>query len=218
MIEAGTGLVSETWYYPLTYGDTLSNHDWFPMETHRLLGSRFVAHALAEGRRGDIGTALLLWCQAFKMDPAGTLPDDDVQLAQLAGFGPDVVGWQAVRAGVLYGWEPVVIDDAPLGATARLGHKTIAKHAVDMHRRKRGRDQARSAARVATMRSRVRAKLRATQKKHVWDNRQIVESVTDWLDKAGLYVTDDNVRMALVEAVGFTSDVVPLRGHGGGDG
>lgn len=218
--NAGATAVSETWWYPLQWGDTLSNHDWIPLYINRLLTSGFVAHAIAEGRRGDIATALILWSESFKQDPAGTLPDDDVQLAQLARFGPDIAGWRAVRDGALYGWQSVQIDDdggRSRAKNARLGHPVIADIAVDMHRRKAGRDQAREAGRLAQVRSRVRKKLAALKvAKHIRDSDMIVHGVAEFLDNSNLYVTEDNVRLALEEVAGVSSNVHHLAATGGG--
>ncbi|WP_319022291.1 hypothetical protein [Pseudooceanicola spongiae] len=105
-----TELISETWCYPLQWGDTLSNHDWIPLYINRLLTSDFIAYSVAEGRRADIATALILWSESFKQGPAGTLPDDHVQLAQIARFRSDIEGWNAARDGVLHGWQAKQID------------------------------------------------------------------------------------------------------------
>lgn len=206
------------WGYPLTWGETLSNHDWVPLYVNRLLTSQFVAYACAQGRREDIGTALILWCESFKQDPAGTLPDDDVELAQIARFGADVDAWRAARKGVLHGWERVTIDGDGVGAGPRLGHMVIAKIAQDMHRRKSGRDAAREASRMSSLRSRVRAKIKGLgyAKPH-YGNAQIINLVSEWLDRHNLYCTDENVSVAMLEAVGIPRDVTPLRrGTNGG--
>lgn len=204
---------SETWWYPLRYGDTLSNHDWVPLYISKLMTSRFVAHAVAGGRRADIGTALLLWAGAFHEDPAGTLPDDDIQLAQIAKFGADLEGWRAAREGALYGWCPVEIDGAAPGRGRRLGHSVIAEIAVDMHRRKAGRDQAREAARLAQLRHRVRAKLKALHFPEATSSSpQVVETVAAFLDASNLYCTDDNVRVAMDQAVGIPRELPTING------
>lgn len=208
--------VSDTWWYPLHYGDTLSNHDWIPLYINRLLTSRFIAYAIAEDRRADIGTAVVLWSECFKQDPAGTLPDDDVQLAQMARYGSDVERWRSVRAGVLYGWRPTLIEDAEPGAVPRLGHLTISKIAKEMHGRKRGRDQAREAGRMAQVRSRVRKRFGELKlPKHLRESQQVVEGVAAYLSNAGLYVTTDNVRLALSETIGLTAEITPLGRSGG---
>ena len=205
------GIVGEAWWYPLAYGDTLSNHDWIPLHINRLLTSQFVAHACAEDRRGDIGTALILWAESFKQDPAGTLPDDEVTLAQIARFGADLEAWRAVRDGALHGWRSTLIENAEPGDLPRLGHATIARIACDMHKRKRGRDVSREVGRLASMRNRVKKKLAAMGGRHKFhENREIVEAVAAWLDQSGLYVTDENVRLAMTEAVGVAPNVEAL--------
>lgn len=208
--------VSETWWYPLKYGDTLSNHDWIPLYINRLLTSRFVAYAVAEGRREDIGTALLLWSGSFRENPAGTLPDDDIELAQIAKFGADVDGWRAARAGAMHGWQPVEIDGSEPGSGRRLGHPLISEIALDMHKRKRGRDHAREAGRMAQVRTRVRKKLTEMPlPKHLKNSAQVVDQVTGYLSNSGLFVTSENVRIALSETIGLTGDVTPLGRSGG---
>lgn len=204
--------VSPAWVYPLEYGDTLSNHDWVPLYINRLLTSDFVAYAVAEGRRGDIGTALLLWAECFKQDPAGSLPDDDVLLAQIARYGAELGGWRAVRRGVLHGWIPTLVEGSGVKERARLGHPVIAEIAVEMHRRKSGRDQARVASRLSSLRSRVKAKLIALHyPKGQWDSPQVVDMAARYLDENRLYATDDNVRMAMQEAVGILRPVTEIR-------
>lgn len=199
------------WTYPLEYGDTLSNHDWMPLYLNRLLTSRFLAYTVAEDRRADGFTAFVLWCESMRQDPAGTLPDDDVELAQLARFGSDLAAWREARPGALYGWEPVAITNADDGGAGRLGHEVIASIASDMHVRKRGRDRSREANKEAQMRSRVRRKMAALKlPRHLRENEQVVQSVADYLKSGDLYVTDENVRMALEEAVGVPR-VVGLR-------
>lgn len=205
---------STPWVYPLDYGDTLSNHDWVPLYVNRLLTSDFVAYAVAEGRRGDIGTALLLWAESFKQDPAGTLPDDDVLLAQIARYGADVAAWRQVREGALHGWLTTVVEGSGAVRRARLGHPVIAEIASDMFRRKSGRDQAREAARLATLRSRVKAKIRVLGfQKHHWDNAQVIGMVAQYLDENRLYATDENVRLAMQEAAGIIRAVEDLDGR-----
>ena len=194
--------VSEFWAYPLRQGDRLQSYEWMPLYTDRLLSSRFVAKAIFAGRREDIGTALLLWSASMKQDPAGTLPDDDVELAQLARFGADVDAWREAREVSLYGWRPVHIDDAPEGAAPRLGHPLIADIARDQFSRKRGRERGREVAAFATMKSRVRTKLREVKQGRIADNDFAVEQIATWLRDNDLYVTAENVRVAMDDVMG----------------
>jgi hypothetical protein len=193
----------EFWAYPLQWGDTLSSHDWFPMFSKRFLASDFVAYACAENRRADIGTAVILWNAAFDQDPAGTLPDDDVALARLAGYGADIASWRAQREGVLYGWRPVHVDGEVRRNAPRLGHPTIAEICRDMFKRKRGREQGREAAQLAVRKSRLRKVMRSIGSARLAENDQVVESAARWLSESSLYCTEDNVRAALEVAAGI---------------
>lgn len=193
---------SEFWAYPLRHGDRLPGYEWMPLYTDRLLSSRFVATAIFAGRREDIGTALLLWSASMRQDPAGTLPDDDIELAQFARFGADVDAWREARAVALYGWRPVHIDDAPEGAAPRLGHPMIAEIARDQFSRRRGRERGREVAAFAMMKSRVRTKLREIHHAKVAENEFAVEQIAGWLRDNDLYVTAENVRVAMDDVMG----------------
>ena len=152
----------DLWLWPLQYGDTLSNHDWFEFHLHRFLTSRLVSHTIRAGRREDIATAVILWAECIRQDPAGTLPDDDVELAALARFATDLDAWRLARKWALHGWRPVVIGeaaDAGRGEEPRLGHPFMAPIIARMHRRASSRAQGRDAARLAVNRSRVKKKL-----------------------------------------------------------
>lgn len=205
--------IADFWAYPLRHGDRLQSYDWMPLYVDRLLSSHFVASAIYNGRRQDISTALLLWAASMKQDPAGTLPDDDIELAQLARFGTDIEGWREARAGSLYGWRPVHIDDAPPGARPRLGHPLIAEIARDQFSRKRGRERGREVAAWATMKSRVRSKLREAKHPRIAENEFAVEQIAQWLRDNDLYVTTENVRVAM-EAVMGVPKVVSMNGGG----
>lgn len=198
-----TELAATIWFYPLRRGETLSGHDWMPFYINRFLASRFVAHALAENRRADVCNAMLLWCEAMKQDPAGTLPDDDVELARLAGFGPDVAGWKAARAGALYGWEPVEIEDATERDGRRLGHPVIAQICSDMFKRKVGREKGREAGRRAVLKSRVKKQMVLMGQTRMAETEAVLDAVVEHLDSNGLFVTRDNVRLAMEVAGGF---------------
>lgn len=201
----------ETW--PLQRGDTLSNHDWFPFFGHRFLSSGFVAQAVIEGRRADLGTALILWAEAMRQDPAGTLPDCDVQLAALARFAT-VADWRAVRAGVLHGWVSVRVEDARCGPDEiRLGHPRMLQGVVEqMHRRKVGRDNAREAGRLAVRKSRIIKKMEEMGlPDYLRADRDGLRRLAEWFEETGAYVTAENLRGALAEVLQWSGDVVPLR-------
>lgn len=207
---------SDTWLYPMRFGHTLSNHDWVPLYLNRLLSSRFTAYICAEDRRQDGFTAMLLWCASFKQDPAGTLPDDDVQLAQLANFGSDIEAWRRAREGALYGWVPVEIDGADDRRDGpRLGHRMIAEIAYDMFRRKRGRDDARAEGNRYQLKTRIRKKLAEMHRKKLAENDHLVTQIADYLTKNKSFCTIENVATAL-DVVGAVPKVVGRIGEAGG--
>jgi len=203
-------LISEYWHYPLALGDTLTSNDWVEWHFHKFLESRFLSYALAEQRRADIGTAIILWSACYRQDPAGTLPDDDVELARIAGFGPDLAGWKEARPRVLYGWKPCSVD-TPHGAVERLGHEVIAGVAFESWKRKAGKVQGRAAQRLAVMRSRVRKVMQKVGLSRQADVPDVVEAITNWLDQGNLFVTEENVRAGAVAAAGVP-DLRPIKG------
>lgn len=86
---------------PLTATDCdLRDFSYMPLDVLRLRDSDLAARLTGE----EFRCAVLLWCAAWHQVPAGSLPDDDVNLAQYAGFGRMVGEWQKVRDGSLWGW------------------------------------------------------------------------------------------------------------------
>jgi hypothetical protein len=73
--------------------------------------------------------AVLLWAAAWHQVPAGSLPDDDIELTHLAGFGRLVQEWRKVRDGALYGF--VKASDG------RLYHPVICEKAMECWAKKR---------------------------------------------------------------------------------
>ena len=203
--------------WPLKRGDTLANHDWFPFFGHRFLSSEFVTECIMQGRR-DIGfTAVILWAESIRQDPAGTLPTSDVQLAGLARF-PDVASWCEVRDQVLHGWVPVLVEDEKQGATIeRLGHHGMIEEIVmDMHRRKRGRAAGREANRLAQKKHKIGKKMEEMQVPVHVRNDQNIRAVAIFMADTDLFVTADNVRAAMAEVLGYGAGAIPFRASGGG--
>ena len=74
-----------------------------------------------------------LWWEAFcKQVPAGSLPNDDEDLARLADFGTDLRSWNKVKATALHGfilcsdgrlYHPFVIERAKVAEKTRLGNR-----------------------------------------------------------------------------------------------
>lgn len=88
------------------------------LDVRRLRDSEFAAASSGEAFRAGV----LLWCAAWHQVPAASLPDNDTELANLAGFGRVVKEWKKVRAEALSGF--VLCSDG------RLYHAVIAEKAV----------------------------------------------------------------------------------------
>jgi hypothetical protein len=195
--------------WPLRRGETLSNHDWFPFHGHRFLASSFLATAIMEKRRADVGTALMLWSESMRQDPAGTLPESDIELASLCRFST-IDEWLSVKAGVMHGWVPVLIEDERTGEiTTRLGHPGFMQGVVeDMNKRKRSRDGAREAARLAVRKSRIRKKMSEIRiQEHIISDDRAISMLAEYFEQSDLYVTPDNLRAAMIEVLGYTGEV-----------
>ena len=78
----------------------LRDFPFTPIYRARLFGSAFHARATdAEWRAG-----FTLWLKSQDQVPAGSLPDDDIELCRLAELGRDMRTWKKLRAGALHGW------------------------------------------------------------------------------------------------------------------
>jgi hypothetical protein len=101
---------------PLTPADAdLQEFAFMPLDVGRLRDSDLAA--LSSG--DEFRCAVLLWCASWHQLPAGSLPDDDKVLSQLAGFGRVVKEWKKCRDGALRNW--IKCDDG------RLYHPVVAE-------------------------------------------------------------------------------------------
>ncbi len=111
---------------PLTSTDCdLRDFPYMPLDVLRLRDSEISKHASGE----EFRCAVLLWCASWHQVPAASLPDDDIMLAQFAGFGRVVKAWKKVRDGALRGWIKC--------ADGRLYHPTVAEKANEAQQAKR---------------------------------------------------------------------------------
>lgn len=120
--------------HPLRRGDLLADPDRVPWLVTRFLTSRFRVEVLYRDQREAGFAALLLLSECWRQDPPGTLPADDVSLAQMAGYGSDLDRWRAARDLALYGWRPVLVraaDDATVSG-GYLGHGVVARIAAGL--------------------------------------------------------------------------------------
>lgn len=102
----------------------LRDFPFMPLDVGRLRDSDFAAVSNAD----EFRAGLLLLCAAWHQLPAGSLPNDDVILARLAGYGRVQEHWLAVREGALRGW--VECSDH------RLYHPVISEKALTAWNRK----------------------------------------------------------------------------------
>lgn len=102
---------------PLTPADCdLTAFDWFPLKHKRLTRSAWWLRASDRAKALNID----LWCAAYEEVPAASLPDDDVALSEIAGFGRrDLTAWLAIKEEVLAPWT--------LCSDGRWYHETLAE-------------------------------------------------------------------------------------------
>lgn len=179
--------------YPLELGQRLKG-DWFPLHFDRLLGSRFVAVV----DRDAAFVAVLLWSEAMRQDPAGTLPDDDQELAQLAGCGRDLADWRDLRArGALYRWEPYLCQGESEDRV-RLGHPVVAEVARDSVARMNAKAEESARGAERALASRLRRKMREAGAHAGFTEREdVVDAVLGELRARGVRWTQQNVREAM---------------------
>jgi len=85
---------------PIAVDVDLKDFAFTPLYRARLFGSSFHAHCNdSEWRAG-----LTLWLKSQEQSPAGSLPDNDVELCRLAELGRDIKTWNKVKSGALHGW------------------------------------------------------------------------------------------------------------------
>jgi len=114
--------MNETQPSPLTPPDCdLTDFAYMELDVRRLRDSKFASTPSGDAFRAGV----LLWCAAWHQVPSASLPNDDVELASLAGYGRmpfSVKEWKKVRAEALSGF--ILCSDG------RLYHSVIAEKAV----------------------------------------------------------------------------------------
>ena len=103
---------------------TMTGDDWFPLYFDRLRKSKWWRRASDMARARNV----MLWGEAYKSVPAGSLPDDDDELAEAAGFGMDVEAFLAVKAEVMAPW--TMCDDG------RWYHPTVCEAVMESWERR----------------------------------------------------------------------------------
>jgi hypothetical protein len=139
---------------PFTPADCdLRDFTFMPLDVVRLRDSEISVVSNGD----EFRCAVLLWCAAWHQVPAASIPDDDVVLAQLAGFGRVIREWKKVREGALRGWIKC--------ADGRLYHPVVAEKANEAwsgrvaYREKKEADRVRKAAARAAQKAQDEAYL-----------------------------------------------------------
>lgn len=96
----------------------LRDFQYMELDVRRLRDSRFGAEVSGDAFRAGV----MLWCASWHQVPCGSVPDDDIELANLAGFGRFFKEWRKVRDQALQGF--VKCSDG------RLYHETVCEKAA----------------------------------------------------------------------------------------
>lgn len=100
---------------PIPSDADLRRFPYTPIVRGKLFNSWFHTHATPQEWRAGF----TLWLKSWDQVPAGSLPDDDVELAFLADFGRDIKSWLKVKRVALHQW--MRCDDG------RLYHPTVTE-------------------------------------------------------------------------------------------
>lgn len=113
-----------------------------PLDVVRLRDSDIAAVSSGD----EFRCAVLLWCASWHQVPAASLPDDDIILAQLAGYGRVVKEWKKLRSGSLRGWVKC--------CDGRLYHPVVAEKANEAWARKQSRAHEKECGRIKKLNQR----------------------------------------------------------------
>ena len=127
---------------PIPADCDLRDFYYTPMYRSRLFGSSFHARVSDAGWRAGV----TLWLKSWDQVPAGSLPDDEIDLCRLAELGRDMKAWRKVSKEALWGWNKC--DDG------RLYHETVAIGINEAWQRKIAQRNRTAAAREAALRKR----------------------------------------------------------------
>lgn len=124
---------------PLVPADVdLRDFEFMPLDVRRLRDSGLITERSAE----EIVAAVLLWSASWHQVPSSSLPDDDKQLCQLAGYGRAVREFARIKDGAMHRfircsdgrwYHPVVAEKAAEGWNAKM--KEAHKRACDRVRK-----------------------------------------------------------------------------------
>ena len=127
---------------PVPKGCNLRSFPDMPLEVDALRDSDLRRRSSG----AEFKAAILLWCAAWHQQPCGSLPDDDVELADFAGVGTGktaVRAWLKLRPMALRGWFKA--------SDERLYHAKISEKALMAWRSKLAQRERTCKARVASL-------------------------------------------------------------------
>lgn len=103
----------------------LRDFAFMPLDVRRLRDSRLVSTRKSD----EVVAAILLWSASWHQQPASSVPDDEQELSNLAGYGRGVREFKRIFDGALYGfimcadgrwYHPVVAEKAADGWNAKI--------------------------------------------------------------------------------------------------
>ncbi len=126
---------------PIPAGVDLQGFSFTPLYRARFFGSAFHARSTDGEWRAGVTLDLKAWDQV----PAGSLPDDDIELCRLAELGRDMKTWRKVKPMALHGWYRA--------SDGRLYNDVVAELVMSALEKKRGQtDRTAKARQVAIAR------------------------------------------------------------------
>lgn len=165
-------------------GCNLQDFPHTPILRSRLFGSSFHARSTdSEWRAG-----VTLWLKAWEQIPAGSLPDDDIELCRLAELARDLKTWKKLKAGAMRGW--VLCSDG------RLYHQVVAevvRNAVD----------AKTAQRDKTLKARIAALQKALKESSDSDKQA---SLTEEIRKLSQALSLSQSQKAMASVTGSDTE------------
>lgn len=197
---------------PLTPKDCdLRDFQYMELDVRSLRDSRFSAQVSGDSFRAGV----LLWCAAWHQVPAGSLPDDDIELANLAGYGRFVKEWKKVREEALTKF--VLCSDG------RFYHQEVSKKALAAWN-----------AKLHHHYDRARDRLRKLNKARAAESRELIQEFTfdQWNDSriskgipmektdasAGIPETSNGIPETSMRSPAGIPAENALKGRGNGEG
>lgn len=155
-------------------GTDLKDFPHTPLFRSRLFGSSFHAKATdSEWRAG-----VTLWLKSWDQVPAGSLPNDDIELCRLAELARDLKAWKKVRDGAMRGWA--------LCSDGRLHHPVVAEGVNTAIEAKAKQRQKTAKARIAALEKHLAEAKTAGDKARITDEINRLQQSLSQTQQIGL--------------------------------